>query len=254
MGTIKSAMILAAGLGSRLRPITNIMPKSMVPVNGKSFIHRSIKKLTDHGVERIVINTHYLSDLLEEHIKTCPDFNKAEIIITKENKLYNTGGSVKNALGLLGTSPFFVLNSDVVWVEQGKNTALERLEHKWHAKPADITILVHKTEKAIGFAGTGDFNIDNQDRLYRLSPEEHMDYIYASMLITDYRYFTNSPEGAFCLFRFKYNTVFKEGGLMEKAYPVIHQGDWLHVNTPDALHEVELYLKSHHNLASENKL
>jgi N-acetyl-alpha-D-muramate 1-phosphate uridylyltransferase len=247
-------MILAAGIGSRLRPITDRMPKPMVLIAGKSLIHRAIEKLVKHGVEKIVINTHYLADMLEKHIKKSPHFNNAEIIIIEESQLYNTGGSVKNALDLLGNDPFFVLNSDVIWLEKGM-TSLQRMEANWNPQKMDIEILVHPTKKAIGFTGKGDFYIDGEGRISRLAYGSHMDYIYASTLITTKKYFANSPDGSFCLFRFKYENEFKDGGLMNGAYPVIHHGKWLHVNSPAALVEVEQYLKKYQPaLLEENEL
>jgi MurNAc alpha-1-phosphate uridylyltransferase len=228
---IDTAMILAAGRGERMRPLTDTMPKPLLPVAGRSLLERSLDRLIAHGVSNIVVNVHHLGQQIADRIG-----DRARIVY--EERLLETGGSVKNALPLLGAGPFFVLNGDGLWREKS-GTMLERLDMKWNPERMDALLLLHPIHKVIGREATdrGDYFIEPGGRARYRGIASLAPYVFASVSVCDARLFQDSPEGAFSLLRL-WNQAEERGRL----FGVFNDGDWFHIGTPEALAEAERML------------
>jgi MurNAc alpha-1-phosphate uridylyltransferase len=228
---IDTAMILAAGRGERMRPLTDTIPKPLIAVAGRSLLERSLDRLIAHGVRNIVVNVHHLGQQIADRIG-----DRARIVY--EERLLETGGSVKNALPLLGAGPFFVLNGDGLWREKS-GTMLERLEMKWNPERMDALLLLHPIHKVIGRepADRGDYFIEPGGRARYRSIASLAPYVFASVSVCDARLFQDSPEGAFSLLKL-WNQAEDKGRL----FAVFNDGDWFHIGTPQALAEAERML------------
>ncbi len=228
----KIAMVMAAGLGMRMRPITEHLPKPLVSVAGKPLIDYSLDFLAQSGVEKAVVNSHYLAELLQEHLqkrKTSP-----KIHISREDVVLETGGGIKNALSLLGDLPFFVLNSDVICID-GNYPALHRLAQAWDEEKMDALLLLHKVEDAVGYDGKGDFFIENDVGLCRRAENETAPYVFTGVQIISPRLFRDSPDGAFSL-----NILYNKN--LGRVGALIHNGSWLHIGSPEELWQAEKWL------------
>ena len=228
---IDTAMILAAGRGERMRPLTDTIPKPLIPVAGRSLLERSMDRLIAHGVTNIVVNVHYLGEQIVERLA-----GRARIV--HEERLLETGGSVKNALPLLGDGPFFVLNGDGLWRESS-GTMLQRLEMKWVPSRMDALLLLHPIHKVIGREPTdrGDFFVEPGGRLRHRGVASLAPYVFASVSVCDARLFRDSPDGPFSLLRL-WNRAEDAGRL----FGVFNDGDWFHIGTPQALAAAERVL------------
>jgi MurNAc alpha-1-phosphate uridylyltransferase len=225
---IDTAMILAAGRGERMRPLTDTIPKPLIAVAGRSLLERSLDRLIAHGVRNIVVNVHHLGQQIADRIG-----DRARIVY--EERLLETGGSVKNALPLLGAGPFFVLNGDGLWREKS-GTMLERLEMKWNPERMDALLLLHPIHKVIGREATdrGDYFIEPGGRARYRGIASLAPYVFASVSVCDARLFRDSPEGPFSLLRL-WNRAEEKGRL----FGVFNDGDWFHIGTPQALADAE---------------
>jgi N-acetyl-alpha-D-muramate 1-phosphate uridylyltransferase len=228
---IDTAMILAAGRGERLRPLTDTVPKPLLPVAGRSLLERSMDRLIAHGVTNIVVNVHHLGQQIADRLK-----GRARIV--HEERLLETGGSVKNALPLLGDGPFFVLNGDGLW-RDGRYPLLERLQFRWDPADMDALLLVHPIHKVIGRdeGERGDYFLEPGGLLRHRGTAQLTPYLFASISVCDARLFRDSPEGPFSLLR-----LWNRAEAMKRLYGLIHDGDWFHVGTPWALAEAERVL------------
>ena len=227
------AMVLAAGLGLRMRPLTLERPKPLIPVSGKPMLDRVLDCLAEAGVAVAVVNAHYLGAMIEEHLK---GRSRPRIQISHEADLLETGGGVKQALPLLGDRPFFVVNGDIVW-RDGKAPALERLAEAWRGDRMDILLLLHPTASAVGYEGRGDFVMDQLGQLRRRREREVAPFIFAGLQILSPRVFAGTPDGAFSL-----NLVYDRAIAAGRLHGLRHDGEWYHVGTPEdlALAEAEL--------------
>jgi MurNAc alpha-1-phosphate uridylyltransferase len=225
---IDTAMILAAGRGERMRPITDTMPKPLIPVAGRSMLDRSMDRLTAHGVSNIVVNVHHLGQQIADHLA-----GRARIIV--EDRLLETGGSVKNALPLLGDGPFFVLNGDGLW-RDGPRPLLQRLEDRWNPAEMDALLLLQSIHKVIGRGPSdrGDYFLEPDGRTRHRGTASLAPYVFASASLCDARLFRDSPEGPFSLLR-----LWNRAETTGRLFCVLHDGDWFHVGTPDALADAE---------------
>ncbi|MCW9035461.1 MAG: nucleotidyltransferase family protein [Alphaproteobacteria bacterium] len=229
----KTAMVLAAGMGKRMRPITNIIPKPMVMVAGRTLLDRSLDRLEDVGVRTAVVNTHYLGDRIEQHLKKR---KVPQIVLSPEEDLLETGGGVKNALDKLGDEPFFVVNSDAM-ILNGSQVALKRLAERWNPDEMDALLLLHSTVEAYGYDGTGDFEMDPLGTIVRKQERQIAPYLFTGIQILHPKVFEDTPEGPFSL-NVIYTKLIEEGRL----FGIDHDGEWFHVGTPEGLAQAESYM------------
>ena len=232
---IDSAMILAAGFGTRMKPITDHTPKPLVPLGGRPLIDHALDRLVAAGVKRVVVNTHYKADMIAAHLQERHDI---AIELSYETALLDTGGGVKKALPLLGEA-FYVVNADVFWLN-AKVPALARLRRAWDDTRLDALLLVQRTVAAIGYDGLGDFTVDPIGRLRRRGEREVAPHLFAGVEILSRRIFDGSPDGAFSL-NLLWNRAIEAG----RIEALIHDGEWFHVGTPQGLAATEERLRHH---------
>jgi MurNAc alpha-1-phosphate uridylyltransferase len=221
----KSAMVLAAGLGTRLRPVTDHLPKPLVEIAGKPLLHHAIDRLEAAGVERVVVNLHYKGEMIAARLA---ERRHPKIKLSREETLLETGGGVKHALPLLGDS-FFVVNGDILWLD-GVTTALSRLAGAFKAKKMDAVLLLQRTVTAIGYDGRGDYFLDPAGTPRRRGEREIAPYIFAGIQVLHRRLFDGVDDAAFSLKRL-YDRAEDAGRLAA----IVHDGEWFHVGTPDGL-------------------
>lgn len=232
----KTGMVLAAGLGKRMRPLTDEIPKPMVRLKGRPLIDHVLDRLSAAGVARAVVNVHYRADVLEAHLcgRKAP-----EIVISDERGLLlDTGGGIMHARDKLGSEPFLIHNSDSVWVE-GVGANLERLFAAWDPDAMDSLMLLASATGSLGYEGTGDFVMDKDGRLSRRGERQMAPFVFTGVSIAHPRMFENAPEGAFSLNKVWDNAI--ESG---RLYGVRLDGLWMHVGTPEALTEAERWIES----------
>jgi len=228
------AMVMAAGLGTRMRPLTNDRPKPLVEVAGKTLIDHAIDRLVDAGVKLIVVNAHYKADMLKEHLAKRKD---VEIRISEENdELLGTGGGILKALPNFEGESFFVLNSDSIWVE-GMGRALDRMKARWNPDEMDALLLMASMVTAMGFEGTGDFQMDANGLLSRALEKRLSPFAYPGVQIVHPRLFDAAKETSFSTNRM-WDIAIEKGRL----YGIRLDGVWMHVGTPEAVREAEAFL------------
>jgi MurNAc alpha-1-phosphate uridylyltransferase len=218
-------MVLAAGLGTRLRPITDTIPKPLVEINGRSLIDHAIDRLALAGVERVVVNVHYKAAMIVQHLAR-RDYPQIEF--SEETELLDTGGGVARALALLGEA-FFVVNSDVFWLD-GKDPALLRLAAAYEATTMDGVLLLQRTATAVGYEGSGDYFLDSSGKPRRRREAEAAPYLFAGIQLLNHRLFDTIPGRAFSLVR-----LFDRAEAAGRLSAIVHDGDWYHVGTPEGL-------------------
>lgn len=231
--TIKSAMILAAGLGTRMRPITATLPKPLVEVAGKPLIAYSLEAVGRAGVSHVVVNVHYLAPLLVDWLSA---WLGADIEISDEtSELLDSGGGIVKALPMLGDQPFLVLNADTFWLEQPGSATdnLARMIDRFDPESMDILLMTARLDQATGHTGAGDFILGEDGRLARYKGAGDP-VIYAGAIILHPRIFSGITEKKFSINRC-FDTAASEGRLFGLAM----QGHWLTVGTPDAIGEAE---------------
>lgn len=229
--SVKTAMVLAAGLGTRMRPLTDAVPKPLVPLAGKPLLDHVLDRLALAGVGRAVVNVHYMADQVETHLA---DRTSPEITISDErHMLLDTGGGVTNALGLLGANSFFIHNSDSVWIE-GPYPCLEKMVRMWDPDIMDTLLLLAPCATTLGYEGHGDFGMDAEGLVRRPRPEEEVPFVFTGVSIAHPRLFENAPEG-----RFSLNVLWDEAIASGRACGLRHEGIWMHVGTPEAVREAE---------------
>jgi MurNAc alpha-1-phosphate uridylyltransferase len=225
------AMVLAAGFGKRMRPVTATTPKPLVEVAGRSLIDYGLDRLQTAGVEEAVVNVHYLADLMEVHLSR----RKApRVTISDERgKLLDTGGGIAKALPHLGDAPFFLLNADTFWLE-GATPNLVRLANAWKPEEMDGLLMLAPTVTSIGYDGTGDFVLSTDGRIARRSERHVAPFAYAGAGIISPRLFADIPDGAFSL-----NLLFDRAIADGRMFGLRMDGLWLHVGTPKAIRDAE---------------
>jgi N-acetyl-alpha-D-muramate 1-phosphate uridylyltransferase len=223
----KRAMIMAAGFGQRMRPLTNGKPKPLVEVAGKPLIDYGLEHLSDAGCDLAVVNVHYLPDQIEAWARR---HASPRIVISDERgELLDTGGGILKALPLLGDAPFFVVNSDSIWIDKGK-PALERLIARWDDRRMDCLLLLCHPERTIGYDGRGDFLIDAEGRLTGRPKPGETGLAYIGAYLVHPRLFANVR-----LSKFSMNLLWDRAIAERRLYGIEHEGQWLHVGTPDAI-------------------
>jgi MurNAc alpha-1-phosphate uridylyltransferase len=228
--TARHAMVLAAGLGTRMRPLTDTLPKPLVKVAGKTLIDHTLDRLADAGVTNAVVNVHHCADQIEAHVKTRA---RPRVAISDErNELLDTGGGVVKALPLLGSEPFFHMNSDSLWIE-GVTPNLPRLAAQFDER-MDILLLLASTATSIGYEGRGDFVMAPDGRLARRAEREVAPFVYAGAAMLRPALFADAPKGKFSL-----SALFTRAGEAGRLYGLRLEGIWMHVGTPDAINAAE---------------
>ena len=221
------AMVLAAGLGKRMRPITATVPKPLIEIGGKAMIDHALDRLADAGVDHAVVNVHYLAHLVEVRVsrRTAP-----QIALSDERELLlETGGGIAKALPLFGGAPFFVLNTDSLWIE-GPTPNLARLAAAWDDGRMDALLLLANTVSSVGYDGRGDFVMAADGRLERREERRVAPFVFTGVSILHPRLFTDLPEGAFSL-----NVLFDRAIEAGRLHGLRLDGIWMHVGTPDAI-------------------
>ncbi|WP_148259499.1 nucleotidyltransferase family protein [Polymorphum gilvum] len=225
-------MILAAGLGKRMRPITATTPKPLIEVNGKALIDHGIDRLVQAGVKTCVVNVHYLADLVEVHVRHRRDI---DVVVSDErDQLLETGGGIRKALPLLGREPFFLLNADTAYWIEGVKPNLEHLIEAWDENRMDALLLIAEVVNSVGYSGRGDFLMDKEGRLTRRPERQMSPFAYAGAAILHPRLFEGGPDG-----RFSLNVLFDRAIGEGRLYGVQMEGIWLHIGTPEAIREAE---------------
>jgi MurNAc alpha-1-phosphate uridylyltransferase len=223
----RAAMVLAAGLGERMRPLTDRIPKPLVEVGGKALIDYGLDRLAEAGVEKAVVNVHYLADQIEHHLV---GRRHPRIVISDERaQLLNTGGGIVKALPELGDAPFFHLNSDSIWID-GVRGNFQRLADGFDPEQMDVLLLLASSADSIGYDGRGDFAMAPDGRLRKRAEREVVPFVYAGAALLKPQLFADAPAGAFGLTR-----MFDKAAEIGRLHGLRLEGLWMHVGTPDAI-------------------
>jgi MurNAc alpha-1-phosphate uridylyltransferase len=225
--TPRCAMVLSAGLGTRMRPLTERRPKPLVEVGGKALIDHVLDRLAESGVERAVVNVHHFAEQIERHLAAR---TKPKITISDERGLLlGTGGAVVKALPEFGNAPFFHINSDSIWVD-GVKPNLLALAETFDPAAMDALLLLAPTTGSIGYAGRGDFGMTPDGRLRRRAEREVAPFVFAGAAILSSPLFKNVPQGEFPL-----TLLFDRAAEQGRLFGLRLEGLWMHVGTPDAI-------------------
>ena len=226
-----TVMVFAAGLGKRMRPVTETIPKPLVKIAGRAMIDHMLDRFAEIGVKRAIVNVHYLADQLERHLA---DRKAPAVVISDErDKLLDQGGGIKKVLPLIGEKPFFICNTDAIWLE-GAQSNLARLREHWNPADMDVLLLVASTATSIGVDWAGDFLIGGDGRLKRRGESDVAPFVYAGIGIMKPQLFADVREDVFRLAPFFFSAA-ERGRLFGERL----DGQWLHVGTPDAIEEAE---------------
>ncbi|MGZ3410618.1 MAG: nucleotidyltransferase family protein [Xanthobacteraceae bacterium] len=225
------AMVLAAGLGTRMRPASGELPKPLVKVAGKALIDHVLDKLAAAGVATAVVNVHHLAEKIEHHLA---GRHAPQIVISDERaQLLGTGGAVAKALPKLGRTPFFHVNSDTLWID-GVAPNLDRLAAAFDPDTMDALLLLAPVAKSIGYNGRGDFAMDAEGRLRRRAENEVLPFVYAGVALLSPALLTDAPAGEFSL-----TLLFDRAAVAGRLAGLRLEGVWMHVGTPDAIAAAE---------------
>ena len=231
----KTAMVLAAGLGKRMRPLTASRPKPLIEVAGQALLDHVLDKLCAAGVERVVVNVHYLADAVEAHLAKNPD--GLDIAISDERGLLlETGGGMVKAAPLIDVDPFLVVNSDNLWVD-GPADTLKLLASHWDGSRMDALLLLVPHARAQNHGGRGDFHMDRHGRLRRRNPSHVAPFVYTGIQMVSKRLLDGAPEGPFST-NVLWDKAIEEG----RCFGAVHQGLWFDVGTPQSIKATELIL------------
>jgi MurNAc alpha-1-phosphate uridylyltransferase len=226
-----TAMVLAAGLGLRMRPITEKIPKPLVQVAGKTLLDHVLDKLAVIGVEKAVVNVHYLADQIIRHTA---DRQRPRIVISDErNEILGTGGGVVKALPQLGAAPFFHMNADTMWID-GVRPNLARLAEAFDPARMDMLMLMAPTAASIGYDGRGDYTMSADGTLHKRTEKQIAPFVYAGAAVVSPHLFKSAPQGEFGL-----PQLFDAAEEAGRLFGLRLEGTWMHVGTPDAIAEAE---------------
>lgn len=234
--TPRTAMVLAAGLGIRMRPLTDTKPKPLIEVGGKTLLDHVLDRLAGAGVETVVVNVHYLAEQIGQHVARRA---RPRIVISDEREqLLGTGGAVVKALSTLGDGPFFHVNADTLWID-GVVPNLTRLAQAFDTAAMDGLLLLAPTTGSIGYSERGDFTMATDGRLIRRNEREVAPFVYAGAAILSPALFTAAPQGVFAL-----TPLFERAAKSGRLFGLRLEGVWMHVGTPDAIAEAEAAFKA----------
>jgi N-acetyl-alpha-D-muramate 1-phosphate uridylyltransferase len=230
-----TAMVLAAGFGTRMRPLTGITPKPLIKVAGQPIIAYGFDRLRKAGVSKAVVNAHYLPDQI---VAWCKTVTSPQTIVSDEtDAILDTGGGIARALPLLGDDPFFVLNSDSFWIDKG-TPALQRLRAAWDSDNMDCLLLLCDPKHTTGYDGQGDFDVAPDGKLQRKTSQSQAAQTYIGGYLVHPRLFNDCPSGKFSMM-----VLWERAIAQGRLYGLAHQGHWLHVGTPSSIAEAERALK-----------
>ena len=233
--SVTTAIVLSAGLGTRMAPANNGMPKPLVKLGGKPLIDHVLDRHVDAGVVRVVVNVHHKADLIEQHLKSRR--RPAVEISDERKKLLDTGGGVKKALPRLGAGPFLIHNADSVWIE-GVGSNLVRLMQAWDDARMDCLMMLALASHSLGYQGRGDFAFEPDGRIRRRRVEQELvPFAFTGVSLAHPRLFEGSPDDAFSL-----NLVWDRAIAAGRAFGMRMEGTWMHVGSPDALAQAEQQL------------
>ncbi len=228
---LDTAMVFAAGLGTRMRPITDRIPKPLVQVGGRAMLDHMLDRLADAGVARAIVNVHHLAGQIEDHLK---GRRRPQIVISDERaKLLDQGGGIKKVLPLIDGRDFFICNTDAVWIE-GPDSALEAMKRAWRPQDMDILLLVAATADSVGVDWPGDFHLQADGRLVKRAEQEVAAFVYAGVGIVKPGLFDDATDDVFRLAPYFFRAA--QAG---RLHGVRLGGRWLHVGTPEAIADAE---------------
>ena len=231
-----TAMIMAAGLGKRMRPLTATRPKPLVEVNGKALLDHVLDRLRFAGVTKVVVNVHYLADALEAHLTTRA--KGLDVVISDERDLLmETGGGLVKAAPLIDSEPFLSLNSDNLWID-GPADTIKLLSSQWDGSKMDALLLLVPQARAMGHKGLGDFHMDRTGRLRRRERSRVAPFVFTGIQIVSKRLLRDAPEGPFST-NILWDRAIEEG----RAFGAVHQGLWFDVGTPQSIPFTEAALE-----------
>ena len=232
--TIRQAMVLAAGLGTRMRPITDTIPKPLVKIGGKPMIDYTLDSLVEAGVEQAAINVHHFADQMEAHLQ---NYRGLDILVSDErDALMNSGGGLAKGLKLLDREPVFVMNADLFWIGEpaDRPSNLRRLAGFFDAEHMDMALLCVRIEDTTGHNGKNDFSLASDGRLTRYRDDPSNPVVYAGAIVMSPTLLDDAPQDAFNL-----NIYFDKAIARGRLFGMMMEGHWLTVGTPDAIHDAE---------------
>jgi len=237
---IDTIMLFAAGLGNRMRHLTENSPKTLLPILGKPILHHALELCKSYPFKKVVINTHYLNKQVEQSIK---DFQKAnpkfpEIVIIYEEELLETGGAIKNAHDILGSEPVFTLNTDIVL--QAEYNIFDFMLKTWDKDKMDFLLLMQPYKDSVGYTGHGDFDLDKDGKLIRPDKQENYEYMYAGLQILKPEKVAKHPLRIFSLREYYLNSD-QVIGL------AAHDTRWYHATRPEDIINIEMDMLAHEN-------
>jgi MurNAc alpha-1-phosphate uridylyltransferase len=238
------AMVLAAGKGVRMQPITHHVPKPMVRVDGVTLIDRVLHYLDKMEIRKIIVNSHHLFEVLEGYLRDRRRLFFSYVTLVHEQELLETAGGVLHAMEHLDQSPFWIINSDILWFD-GPVPALARMAAMWDEKRMDALLLLQDCKTAHGYDGKGDFALTTENQLTRSHQSIESPYVYAGIQLVSKRLFTDylTHKGPLP-FNVIYRNRWQMNGLFDRLYGLVHDGEWLHVSTPDSIAMAETYIKN----------
>jgi MurNAc alpha-1-phosphate uridylyltransferase len=231
----RTAMVLAAGLGTRLRPVTDTIPKPLIEINGRTLLDHAIDRLALVGVERVVVNVHYKAAMVAAQLARR---DHPRIEISHETELLDTGGGVARALPSLD-DVFFVVNSDLLWLD-GQDRTLQRLATAFDPERMDAILLLQRTVTAVGYEGSGDYLIDASGYPHRRGEREIAPFLFAGLQLLHSRAFAGISDRVFSLVR-----IFDRAEEAGRLQAIVHDGEWYHIGTPQGLAATRERLSSH---------
>lgn len=236
---IRRAMVLAAGKGTRMQPLTDKLPKPLVPFMGKALIDHALNRLDEAGIEEAIVNVHHFADLMEAHLEARMASGRGPRIVISDERglLLETGGGIKKARPLLGDEPILTFNSDSVWVE-GWGQNLSRLMDAFDPDRMDALLMIADAVRTIGYVGRGDFNMTADGALTRRIASTTVPYMFAGVQVIKPGFFKEGPEGAFST-NLIWDRMIEQGRL----YGWRMGGTWMHVGAPDDLAEAEDFMR-----------
>jgi MurNAc alpha-1-phosphate uridylyltransferase len=232
----RAAMLLAAGLGTRMRPLTEHTAKPLLPLGGRPLLDHALDRLAAAGIETVVVNAHWHAERVAAHLRARAA-SGMRIILRSEGELLDTGGAVRAALDLLGAEPFYIVNGDTFWLD-GPIPALTRLASAW-SETADAVLLVHRTFQVQGGPDRGDFALDQLGRVRRGAPAEIVPYLYAGVQLASAALFAAAPAPPFSM-----NLLWDRAIAAGRLMAVVHDGLWFHLSTPPDLADAESNLQA----------